>query len=519
MTNDISATPDYIPTPLTLSSHHATVGTLFHNRVTVNPSHLAVVDGKRKLTYTALEDRSNRLANGLLDLGIKRGDRVAILAHNCQEYIELEIAAAKAGFIVAALNCRLGTRELTHCIHLVAPKIIIVQASTVANLKASSTLAYPQILIGKEYEEFLCVSSSEYPNLDIDPESGLMILYTSGTTGMPKGALISHRAFIARAMCFASEMQIPINDHYCAWPPIYHMASTDQLLATLLRGGTVHVVDGYNADKIITILEQEIMQFMFLMPGMIGDFVKVLKQRKVKVKGLALCGAMADLVPLDDIVAASTLLNAKYLNSFGATETGLPPATSSLFDIGERPAKLSKRQSAFCELRLVDSDDNDVPNGSPGEAVVRGPTLFSGYWNATEENEACFRNGWFHMGDVLRRNEDGTLDYVDRLKYMIKSGGENIYPAEIEQVLAMESRIIESIVVRKKDDKWGEVPVVFITTNDSTLCADDILEHCKKHLSRYKQPKEVIFITHADIPRSTTGKIQRHVLEGKLTLD
>jgi acyl-CoA synthetase (AMP-forming)/AMP-acid ligase II len=519
MANDINTTPDYIPSALTLSSRHATVGTLFHNRVAVNPNHLAVVDGPRKLTYTALEERSNRLANGLLNLGIKRGDRVGILAHNCQEYIELELAAAKAGFIVAALNCRLGTRELTHCINLVAPKIIIVQASTVANLQALGKQAYPQILIGSEYEELLRVSSNEYPNLDIDPESGLIILYTSGTTGMPKGALISHRAFIARAMCFASEMQIPINDNYCAWPPMYHMASTDQLLATLLRGGTVHVVDGYNADKIITILEQETMQFMFLIPGMIGNFVNVLKQRKIKVKGLALCGAMADLVPLEDIAAASALLNAKYLNSFGATETGLPPATSSLFDIGERPAKLSKRQSAFCELRLVDPEDNDVPNGSPGEAVVRGPTLFSGYWNASVENETCFRNGWFHMGDVLRRNEDGTLDYVDRVKYMIKSGGENIYPAEIEQVLATNPRIIESIVVRKKDVKWGEVPVVFITTNDSTLCSDDILQYCKKHLSRYKQPKEVIFIQHADIPRSTTGKIQRHILEDQLTVN
>jgi acyl-CoA synthetase (AMP-forming)/AMP-acid ligase II len=519
MANDLHSTSEYIPTPLTLSSRHATVGTLFHNRVSVNPSHLAVVDGKRKLTYTELEDRSNRLANGLLDLGINRGDRVGILAHNCQEYIELKLAAAKAGFIVAALNCRLGTRELNHCINLVTPKIIIAQESTLANLGALGTQAHSQILLGSEYEELLCASSNEYPNLDIDPESGLMILYTSGTTGMPKGALISHRAFIARAMCFASEMQIPINDNYCAWPPMYHMASTDQLLATLLRGGTVHVVDGYNADEIIAILEQETMQFMFLIPGMIGDFVKVLQQRKVKVKGLTLCGGMADLVSLDDIAAASALLNAKYLNSFGATETGLPPATSSLFDIGERPDKLSKRQSAFCELRLVDPEDNDVPNGSPGEAAVRGPTLFSGYWNATAENEACFRNGWFHMGDVLRRNEDGTLDYVDRVKYMIKSGGENIYPAEIEQVLSMNPRIIESIVVRKKDDKWGEVPVVFITTNDNTLCPDDILQYCKEHLSRYKQPKEVIFINHSDIPRSTTGKIQRHILEDQLVVN
>jgi fatty-acyl-CoA synthase len=517
MANDINLISEYVPTPLTLSSRNATVGTLFHNRVSVNPNRLAIVDGNRRLTYIELEDRSNRLANGLLNLGIKSGDRVAILAHNCQEYIELELAAAKAGFIVAALNCRLGARELTHCINLAAPEIVIVQESTAADLGKLHSQKHRQILIGIEYEELLSVSSNEYPSLDIDPEAGLVILYTSGTTGMPKGALISHRAFIARAMCFASELQIPINDNHCAWPPMYHMASTDQLLATLLRGGTVHVVDGYNASEIITILEQQTMHFMFLIPGMISDFVKVLKERNIKVKGLAICGAMADLVPLEDIAAASALLNAKYMNSFGSTETGLPPATSNFFDVGELPTSFSKRQSAFCELRLVDPDDNDVPEGSPGEAAVRGPTLFSGYWNSDEENEQCFRNGWFHMGDVLRRNEDGTLDYVDRVKYMIKSGGENIYPAEIEQVLLMDPRIIESIVVRKKDDKWGEVPVVFIATDDNNLCSDDILDYCKKYLSKYKRPKEVIFIRHSDIPRSTTGKIQRHVLEDQLT--
>jgi acyl-CoA synthetase (AMP-forming)/AMP-acid ligase II len=144
---------------------------------------------------------------------------------------------------------------------------------------------------------------------------------------------------------------------------------------------------------------------------------------------------------------------------------------------------------------------------------VRGPTVFSGYWNADETNRKDFRNGWFHMGDVLRRNEDGSLDYVDRVKYMIKSGGENIYPAEIELVLTADPRVAQAVVVRRPDAKWGEVPVAFVTRLSDDVSAAELLERCKRDLSSYKRPKEIIFIEDAALPRSTTGKIQRHELE------
>ena len=194
----------------------------------------------------------------------------------------------------------------------------------------------------------------------------------------------------------------------------------------------------------------------------------------------------------------------------------MPPASSNLIPIGVTPTNLSKRQSAFCDLRLVDPDDNEVPVGTPGEVALRGPTLFSGYWNADKTNAEDFRNGWFHMGDVLRRNEDGTLDYVDRVKYMIKSGGENIYPAEIEQVMLADARVHEAVVVRRPDRKWSEVPVVFVVPADPALTADDLMDLCKKNLSSYKRPKDIFFVAEADLPRSTTGKVQRHELEARV---
>ena len=210
------------------------------------------------------------------------------------------------------------------------------------------------------------------------------------------------------------------------------------------------------------------------------------------------------------------MLGAGFFNSFGSTETGIPPASRSLTPIGEPPTSLSKPQSAFCEVRLVDADDNEVPPGEPGEVAIRSPTLFSGYWNAAETNAHDFRGGWFHMGDVMRRNADGSLDFVDRVKYMIKSGGENVYPAEIEQVIRGDGRIDEVAVVRRSDARWGEVAVAFVAANDPSLDEAAILARCGANLAGYKRPKAVHFIAFDAFPRSTSGKIQRHALEARL---
>jgi acyl-CoA synthetase (AMP-forming)/AMP-acid ligase II len=512
----------YRPLETVLAAGRPTVGALFRGRVAVNPDHRAVVDGDRVMTYRRLEERSNRLANAMTDRGLDPGDRVGLLARNCAEYVEVELAAAKAGLIVAALNWRLGDHELEHCVRLVEPKLLIAGPGFVETLDRLDLPAHGRILIGEEYERHLAAADDSSPDIDVDPEDGLVILYTSGTTGLSKGALISHRAMVARAMCFASEMEVPIGDNFIAWAPLYHMVSTDRSIATLLRGGTVHVVDGYLADKIIDIVEQEPMRLLVLVPGMVGSFTAALKKRRAKVKHVGLCGTMADLVSRQEIAAVSRYLNAPYVNTFGSTETGLPPATGGTIPVGVVPTSLSKRQSAFCEVRLVDPEDpedKEVALGVPGEVAIRGPTLFSGYWNADEANAAAFRGGWFHMGDVMRRNPDGTLDYVDRVKYMIKSGGENIYPAEIENVLLADRRIGAAVVVRKADDKWGEVPVVFVVRHEDTLTREDVMARCRRDLSRYKQPKDVIFVEDGDLPRSTTGKVRRHELEKRLTND
>ena len=252
------------------------------------------------------------------------------------------------------------------------------------------------------------------------------------------------------------------------------------------------------------------------MPGMVGRFARVLVERAVKPRGVKVCGVMADLVPPAEIAEITRLLGAPYANTFGATETGCPPCSSSLIPVGLAPTRLSKRQSPFCEVRLVDADDRDVPDGSPGELAMRGPTLFSGYWNLPEVNAQDFRGGWFHMGDVFVRNPDGSLDFVDRVKYLIKSGGENIYPAEIERVMLQDPRVAEVAVVRAKDARWGEVPIAFVARRDPSLDEAALAALCRAQLAGYKQPKGIYFIPLEAFPRSASGKVQRHELEARI---
>lgn len=489
---------------------------LFRGRVAAMPEAVASIDQGRQFSYLQLQGRVDRLAAHFTSLGLGAGDRIAILARNRSEYIEVELAAAATGLIVACLNWRLLPAELHHCIMLVSPSLILTETDLQPLLIDVSEIA--QTTFGTEYEDALA-QTSDFIAKPQNPEAGLVILYTSGTTGMPKGAVISHRAIIARTAAFASELGLAPSDGFVAWAPMFHMASTDHALATLLRGGTVVMIDGYVPEAICQAIEAHHIGWMVLIPGMIEPLIAHIKPRGIDPKGIHVCGAMADLVPPHQIGEITKLLNAPYLNSFGATETGLPPATRSVIPIGVVPETLPKQPSAFCELRLVDEAGNDVPDGTPGELLMRGPTLFSGYWNADDANEEAFQGGWFHMGDVFRRNPDGTLDFADRAKYLIKTGGENVYPAEIERVLMADPHVTDAAVVRVSDDRWGEVPVAFVSCDSDDVSSDHLLAICQTDLARYKHPRDIRIIAFEDFPRSTSGKIQRHVLEARLRSD
>jgi len=501
----------------------STVAGLFTMRAQLHPERIAIEeiaikekgrDDPRTLSYGALDERTRRLATALRSQGIGRGDRVAILSENRAEFLELFFAAARIGAIVACQNWRLAGPELRHCLDLVEPSFAFVSPRHETAYTALGGNLPAPIVFGKAYEAMLAAHAPSV-NIaeDVEPEDAFLILYTSGTTGLPKGAVISHRAEIARNMVMHAELPVSPGEIFGVWSPLFHMGGADYSLATLMSGGKVVVFDGFQKEALVALAGREKLGWLVLMPGMVKTFIEEFKRQGSNVKGVNMCGVMADLVPPAEIAEATRLLDAPYLNSFGSTETGNPPASAALLPVGITPESLSKTQSAYCEVRLVDPDDNDVPDGAPGELAMRGPTLFSGYWRAEETNAHDFRGGWFHMGDVFVRNPDGTLDFVDRVKYLIKTGGENVYPAEIERVMMQEPRVADVAVVRKPDDKWGEVPIAFVARHDDSLNEDALTALCRAELAGYKQPKGIRFIGFDEFPRSTSGKIQRHELE------
>jgi acyl-CoA synthetase (AMP-forming)/AMP-acid ligase II len=491
----------------------SSVAGLFAALVAVHPARLALEDATRRLSYGELDQRVQRLCNVLSARGVTRGARVALLSENRAEYLEVFLAAARLGAVVACQNWRLAPPELRHCLDLVEPSAVLVSPRHAEKLAALGRGGPAPVVLGDEYERLLSEALPEAPLAEIDPEDALLILYTSGTTGLPKGALLSHRAEVARHLVVRAEFGVAAEDAFVAWSPLYHMGAAECSLGALMSGGSVIVVDGFDRARLAQIVSERELGWLLLMPGMVGSFAEELSRRGVRPRGVKVCGVMADLVPPSEIALITRLLGAPYANTFGATETGCPPCSSNLIPIGTAPDRLSKQQSAYSEVRLVDAEDRDVPDGAPGELCMRGPTLFSGYFRAPEVNAHDFRGGWFHMGDVFVRNPDGSLDFVDRVKYLIKTGGESVYPAEIERVLLADPRVADAAVVRRADPKWGETPVAFVARRDETLTADELHARCRAELAGYKQPKEIRFIPLEAFPRSASGKVQRHELE------
>lgn len=475
---------------------------------------IAIDDGTRAVSYATFEARSSRAGNALIKLGVTPGDRIAVLAENRIEYLELAVAASRVGAILCALNWRFTASELAHCVQLTQPVLLFVSTRCGALAPAVG----PQLIqFGDEFDALLESASSISSSVIVRPEDGYIILYTSGTTGASKAALISHRAELARFCLSQIDSGLAPGDGFVAWAPLFHMVALEHALHVLAVGGTVHLVDGADIDRIVRLAETVPQWWLVLLPGMMDRVVEAMSMRGRRPAPIRIVGALADLVSPELVAATSHIFNAPYWNTFGSTETGMLPFAGTRFAIGERPLSLAKAANSLHVFKLVDETDRVVDCGEPGEVAVRGATVFSGYWNAEETNRREFRGGWFHMGDVFVARPDGLYDYVDRAKYLIKTGAENVYPAEIERVLMTDPRVLEAVVVRRPDARWGEVPVALVCCSSPAPSRDELLALCRTKLAGYKQPKEVLFVASPDeFPRSTSGKILRQVLEQRV---
>jgi acyl-CoA synthetase (AMP-forming)/AMP-acid ligase II len=485
---------------------------LFDKQCRLRPDRIAVaMPGADNWTYADLNKRALAIEGLFIELDLRRGDRVGILSENSPFFFPIAIAAARMGVIVASLNWRMSRQELAHCASLTQPKVTLVSAKMrplIDGLDATGRV----IEIAPALFESQAPKQKQLRNT-VDPEDGLFIIYTSGTTGLPKGALISQRALLARLTVFATDYSINGDDTFFVWSPLFHIASVDLGVCTLLMGGKVVVIDGPDIPLICDYLECEPVSNLVFFQGMLDETLEYLRQRRPQVKRLKKFGAMADLHTPRQIAELTALLGVPCSNTFGTTETGLCPASAGVLACGEEPTELAKTESLLCEVALVDENDNPAPDGEPGELIMRGPTLFSGYWNAAEATREAFRGGWYHTGDVFVRLPDGRLRYVDRRKYLIKSGGENIYPAEIERVVLKHPRVLEAAVVRARDPKWGETPVLMISAEEPAPSADELIALCRAELASYKRPSRVVYVPKGTMPRNNTGKILHHKVE------
>ncbi|MCU4753111.1 acyl--CoA ligase [Halobacteria archaeon AArc-curdl1] len=506
------------------------VGDLLRKAARKYADTVAVSEPNRDVTYAELNDRVNRLGNSLLERYCEpENGTVAFLAENRGEVIEVMYAGAKTGCLVPGLNWRLEREELLHCVDLVEPDVLVVSERfrEKAGWIEADAESDPEIVTLDDddgdatYESLINDGSPDEPLPDrhIDPEQGLVVLYTSGTTGLPKGVVISHRAWLARGYTYIIDFDIQKGDCQLAWPPLFHIVSADWLPAIATVGGTYYPVDGFDTERTIEILQEDGggIGWLVLLPGVVERLLEYIDDQDVDVdsfRPIRNIGALVDLVDPKKVERITETFDMPFKNSYGATENGNVLSAGNDIPKGVRPGRddLAKVESSFVDMKLIDEDWNEVEER--GELATRGPTICSGYLKNPEANAADFNDGWFRTGDIFEHNDDGTYSFINRRKYLIKSGGENIYPAEIEQVLLEHELVEEATVVRVSDEKWGEVPRAIVGSNQpDEIDTDELMDMLDEQVARYKLPHFLDVVTPDQLPRSTTGKIVRDDLE------
>jgi fatty-acyl-CoA synthase len=482
------------------------------------PQKLALRDHarEREWTYGEANSRAQVLARHLRDgLGVSRGDRVAVLAQNCAETVFLFFACVKLGAILVPLNFRLTARELDQLLADCEPRVLFVGEAEIAvadALTAGPDSARP-LPLGEVTPLLAGPAGTVAPGAWTADRPGrlddaVMILYTAGTTGLPKGAIISHRMLLWNAVNTSLRLELTGRDHTQSYAPFFHTGGWHVLLTPFLHNGaSTTLLERFDADLIVDLMQREETTLLFGVPTMMRMLSETdgFAAADFATCRYAIVGGAPMPLPLIDVWHRKGVL---IRQGYGLTEVG-----PNCFSLDETLA-VSKAGSIglpnfYVAARVVDPDGRDCPDGEPGELWLRSEVVTPGYWGKPAETRAVMSDGWFRTGDVVRRDPDGFYYVVDRKKNMFISGGENVYPAEVEHVLVKHPAVKEAAVIGVPDQRWGEVGLAFLVPHPGHIApdAEALRAFCLDKLARYKIPKHVRILPA--LPLNQAGKIDR----------
>ncbi len=479
----------------------------------------------RSVTYRALDERAERFAAALRADGIAPGERIAILTHNNIAFFEILFGCAKAGVLLVPLNWRQTVSELAPIVDDCAPRLLLNDAENAdlaAALVEGRTIPRLPLDAGadgagpsgdRDYEALLAeqpAPATGGPAAEWDPDGAWYLLYTSGTTGRPKAVIQTFGMALANSVNIAQPTGLTAADTTPCYLPLFHTAGINlHTLPTLINGGTVKVLPGFDADRLLDLIDAGELTALLAVPAVYQALS--LHERFESVDLTRVRSWSAGGAPLPDHVLETYARRGAFIQQgCGMTETGPTTFLMDRENVLEKPGSVGRPQ-LLVEARIVDAAGRDVADGEAGELVLRGPGITPGYWNRPEITAETIVDGWLHTGDVARRDADGYYYIVDRIKDMFISGGENVYPAEVEATLHTHPDVLEAAVVGVPDEKWGEVGHAFLRAQPgATIDLEALRTWCREHLAAYRIPKR--FFVVEDFPRTPAGKVQKHVL-------
>jgi long-chain acyl-CoA synthetase len=480
--------------------HDLTLADVLREHRRSRPLRLGLVCGEERFTYPEVDRRTSRLANALLSAGVGQGDVVLWLGQNCHRLVEILLACAKIGAVVSPANWRLSAAEMVTLLDDSAPAVVVWQEEEIGDRVGEARASWGGSARwlrhdgaghddGESYEAFLASGGPEDPGIEVDPGAPVIQLYTGAFGGVPHGAQLAHRAILAQDLLVAMVQRITEETVYLNSGPMFHMATLMTTFATFRMGGTNVLTRRVDAEELCRIIEKERCNYGFVMGPTAHEILEVNHDGRYDLSHFRTFGGGEQWNAMVDVDSSPWGVHPA---GYGQTEvTGM--LTYNALGIGA--AGTSGRPSPLVQVRIVDPGGEEVPPGETGEIVARGPIVANGYHRRPELNAERVRDGWWHTGDLGRREADGSITFVAPLTRIVKSAAENVYPAEVEGCLNQHPAVKESAVIGVPDPKWTQrVVAVVVTADGAEVSAEELIEHCRSHIASYKKPSRVEFV-------------------------